>query len=90
MNVATAIDRPHRIEVAEIVSSRYPDHVRPLSWDLRRAGVDLVRTADGKTLKLLSDGGQSPPHSGWVIILTGGDANSGFTWTLYGMPRTLH
>jgi hypothetical protein len=90
MNVATAIDSPQRVEVSEIISSRYPDHVRPVSWDLRKAGFDLVKSSGGQTIKLVSDGGQSPPHPGWVILLTGGDASSGYSWTLYGMPRTFH
>lgn len=77
---------PARIRVAETVSSRYPGHERPLSWDQRKAGVDTIRTAEGATLKLLSDGGQSPPKKGWELILTESRGDT-FTWTLYGLPR---
>ena len=90
MSLAHVPYSPQRIEVAEVVSSRYADNVRPSSWDLRKPGVDLIRTSEGRTIKLASDGGQSPPQPGWVILLTGGDANAGLTWTLYGMPRTFH
>ena len=76
-----------RVRVASIISSRYPDGFRPASWDERRDGVDLVRTIDGKELRLMSDGGQSPPKPGWEILLTEGDAHHGFRWTLYGITQ---
>lgn len=78
---------PLRIEVEELCESRYPGGKRPLGWDDRREGADLVRAADGSLIKLWSDGGQSPPARGWVIMLTGGDAERGYAWTLYGLPQ---
>jgi hypothetical protein len=85
--VADSIHLPMRVVVKEILDSRYPpDHNRPDSWDDRLEGLDLVQTDFGQ-IKLLSDGGQSPPKSGWVILLTGGDNEKGFFWTLYGIQR---
>lgn len=78
---------PHRVRVAEIVSSRYPDNRRPFSWDQRREGIDIIRTADGSLLNLMSDGGQSPPQNGWEIMLTRPVEGNAFAWTLYGLPR---
>lgn len=76
---------PSRITVTKLVSSRYPSGKRPASWDQRTSGVDVVQASDGKNIKLLSDGGQSPPRKGWVVLLTKGDEQSGFNWTLYGL-----
>ncbi|NDC38492.1 MAG: hypothetical protein EBZ48_10625 [Proteobacteria bacterium] len=78
---------PVRLEVEELVQSRYPGGTRPLSWDDRMEGVDVVRGSDGSLRKLRSDGGQSPPNRGWVIMLTSGDPEHGYSWTLYGLPQ---
>jgi len=78
---------PRRIKVAELVNSRYPNGRRPLSWDERIEGTDVVRTEDGKIIKLISDGGQSPPRKNWVLMLKDGDPERGYHWTVYGMPR---
>lgn len=86
VSLSTA-DLPERVTVTAIVSSRYRGHVRPQSWDDRKAGVDTIQTSDGRTLKLQSDGQQSPPQVGWVILLSGGDDISGYLWTLYAMPK---
>lgn len=84
------IDRinPKKIKVSELLESRYPDGKRPLSWDLRKEGVDVVLTTDGDTVRLISDGQQSPPKAGQVLMLTGGDPERGYVWTLYGLPRS--
>lgn len=74
-----------RIKVARIVESRYQGGFRPLSWDDRKAGRDLVETSDGDKIPLASSGQQSCPQGGWEILLTGGDETHGFTWTLYGL-----
>jgi hypothetical protein len=79
---------PLQVRVGSVVSSRYPDHKKPLSWDERREGADVVKTDDGKVLKLWSDGGQATPQKGWVLMLSGGDELEGYRWTLYGMPRS--
>lgn len=77
---------PVRIKVQEVLSSRYEgQHHRPANWDRRKSGVDVVKTTDGQTIKLQSDGGQSPPQKDWVVLLSKGDAQSGYIWTLYGM-----
>jgi hypothetical protein len=76
---------PRRITVAGIVSSRYENDERPLSWERRVAGVDIVRTASGKTLRLYSEAMQSPPKSGWTLLLTAMHENESYTWTLYGI-----
>ena len=86
---------PCTVTVSELVLSRYDALYlqgvlqrgqRPLSWDDRSAGVDVIRTADGLELRLLSDGGQSPPHPGWQLVLRGGSCDEGYSWTLYAMP----
>ena len=76
-----------RVTVAEVVSSRYPSNSRPAKWDERVSGIDTVRTTEGKILKLLSDGQQSPPLPGWCVLLRSGDDVQGFEWTLYGIPQ---
>ena len=84
---------PAQITVAELVSSRYGAAMgsvvkgRPSSWDGRKSGIDVVRSESGETVKLLSDGQQSPPEKGWKIVLIDGDSAGGFRWTLYGLPR---
>jgi hypothetical protein len=81
---------PSRIQVKSIVASRYPDFPhggRPLSWDERVSGLDIITTEDGKTVTLRSDGQQSTPQAGWVLMITGGGAADGYLWTLYGMPK---
>lgn len=78
---------PVRLEVQRLVDSRYSDGKKPLSWDERREGLDVIQTVDGSLVKLFSDGGQTPPQSGWVIMLTDGNADQGYVWTLYGMPQ---
>lgn len=81
---------PCRVVVSELISGRYQGMdgslQRPLSWDERQAGVDTILTEDGKKLKLQSTGQQSSPVPGWKLLITGGSADSGYTWTLYGMP----
>ncbi|MEZ4754218.1 MAG: hypothetical protein R3A13_07910 [Bdellovibrionota bacterium] len=80
---------PFRYTVEEIISSRYSEVAdqRPEDWDQRIPGKDVVRLKSGKTITLQSDGGQSPPAPGWVVLVTGGDAIHGYEWTLYGIPR---
>lgn len=87
--MANRLSSADRIQVAELVSSRYGDTTRdrPESWDSRIEGIDTIRSVSGDVVKLKSSAMQSPPKLGWVLYITGGDAASGFTWTLYGMPR---
>jgi hypothetical protein len=85
--------RPARVQVLELISSRYgaPDNemgVRPADWDNRRDGIDQVKLASGEVISLHSSAMQSPPRPGWVLILTGGGQSEGYTWTLYGIPRS--
>ena len=79
---------PRRVIVKRIVSSRYAENLRPLSWDERKEGEDTIESGDGATVKLLSDGQQSPPKPGWVLLLTSGDDSVGYRWTLYGIRPT--
>lgn len=85
-----------KVQVAEVLTSRY-DHAartshdtltgyRPSEWQDRREGVDTVRTISGEILRLLSTGAQSVPKPGWVIVITGGSFEDGYSWTLYGIP----
>ena len=77
---------PAQIQVKQLLQSRYSSGEKPLSWDDRVEGHDVVLTEDGKRVRLFSNGGQSPPRSGWCIIVTGGNAEQGYRWTLYGIP----
>jgi hypothetical protein len=85
--------RPARIEVTELLSSRYDNaenhkRVRPMEWDERLAGVDVVRVSGGHTVRLKSSAMQSPPKPGWVLMLTDGNESEGYAWTLYGLSRS--
>lgn len=85
-----ALDKiPARIDVSGLLGSRYEaqNHERPLSWDERVEGIDVVVTVEGRTIKLLSDGQQAPPQRGWGLIITGGDSQKGYRWTLYSLPK---
>ena len=84
--------RPVRIEVTELLSSRYDErktttNLRPLEWERRLAGVDVVRVSGGQSVTLRSSAMQSPPKPGWILMLTGGNETEGFDWTLYGLSR---
>jgi len=59
-----------------------------MSWDERFEGVDTVRASDGSTLRLFSAAMQAPPQTGWVLMLTGGNSEAGYRWTLYGLPQS--
>jgi len=76
-----------RVRVNRLVKGRYGANGRPNSWDERLEGIDEVAIDGGEVVKLRSTPMQSPPKSGWVLMLTGGNATDGFFWTLYGMPR---
>jgi hypothetical protein len=87
---------PRRIEVRRAIASRYgtmkektPGMTRPADWDHRKPGIDLIETTSGERIHLRSDGGQSVPKSGWIVMLTSGDDATGYGWTLYGMSRSL-
>lgn len=76
---------PKQITVAKLLDSRYPAGIKPQSWDARKAGIDTIVTDKSQTIKLLSDGAQSPPKPGWSIMLTAGDETKGYLWSLYGL-----
>jgi len=84
---------PARVVAGELVSSRYdglyvsgvlPGGGRPADWSLRRGGADVIRDASGRLIKLFSGSQQSPPGSGWILILRRGDPDRGYEWTLHG------
>ncbi len=87
---------PCTVQVCEVVSNRYGVAPRqgeaefglnrPLDWEARKEGVDVVTTLCGRTIPLRSGGGQSVPQAGWKVHLTGGNESEGYTWTLYGIP----
>ncbi|MCI5065882.1 hypothetical protein MRY87_09175 [bacterium] len=89
-----------RVVVSELLEGRYQQDdgsfgERPLSWDERVSGRDRIRTEDGEEIALFSDGQQSPPQPGWVLLLLEPVSQEEFpskephlTWTLYGMRRT--
>jgi hypothetical protein len=93
MTVTSTLDElPCCVVVSELIAGRYKGMEgslqRPLSWDERQSGNDIILTEDGMQLKLLSTGQQSSPVPGWKLLITGGSSDSGYTWTLYGMPAT--
>ena len=79
---------PSRVQVSEVVCSRY-DHLaageRPPGWEARKDGIDVVKATAGKVIALLSEGQQSVPAKGWVLMLRGGNPEDGYRWTLYGL-----
>lgn len=79
---------PCRVQVERLLSSRYsaqPHVERPQDWEARRSGLDEVEIVGGATIRLASSPMQSPPKPGWILMITGGDADNGFVWTLYGL-----
>jgi len=60
---------------------------RPLSWDARKSGIDRIRTVAGEDLLLRSDGMQSTPKPGWLLLLVDDHDDEAYRWTLYGIPR---
>jgi len=87
MTAEPAVSIPAEVEVSQLVESRYSEGRRPSAWKDRASGIDVIATSGGDVLKLQSNGQQSPPQPGWRIVLTGGDALAGYTWTLYGLSR---
>lgn len=88
------INIPSKIKVGQVISSRYnledysdEDLIRPLSWDQRIAGLDVIETIDNQTVHLNSNGAQPVPKAGWDILIYQGDADKGYQWTLYGMQK---
>jgi hypothetical protein len=88
------LDLPKKVVVKTRLTSRY-DHFyaegrlesggRPMLWENRVEGLDRILTDQGEELVLYSDGQQSPPSAGWVVMLTEKKAD-GYAWTLYGLP----
>jgi hypothetical protein len=80
-----------KVSVTGVVSSRYGRFSagkRPLRWDDRVEGREVVKVEGGQELTLLSSAMQSTPKPGWILVLTGGSEREGYTWTLYGIaPR---
>ncbi|HMO02060.1 MAG TPA: hypothetical protein PKD37_00890 [Oligoflexia bacterium] len=85
---------PCRLKVIQPLASRYQElsnnNTRPLSWDERFAGEEMVLCSylnDDRQfqVKLYSDPQQSTPQPGWIIFLIAGDQENGFYWTLYGL-----
>ena len=70
---------------------------KPIDWDNRIAGQDSVvvytesdccnTEAGTETILLNSLGDQSTPAPGWVLMLTDGNSETGYSWTLYGFKR---
>lgn len=80
-----------KVCVIGVVSSRYgrfSGGKRPLRWDDRVEGREVVKVDDGHEVTLISSAMQSTPKPGWILVLTGGSEREGYTWTLYGIaPR---
>jgi hypothetical protein len=78
---------PRVVVVKRLLEHRYSSGIRPVDWDSRRQGLDKVESVDGEEIGLLSDGSQSSPKEGWSIVLTAGDEQAGYRWTLYSLGR---
>ncbi len=82
-------DLPKRVTVSEVITSRYLPGTRPVSWDLRVPGFEVIRTTSGEEIVLASNGGQSTPAPGWQLLLTkeaqSETNNRVLEWTLYGV-----
>ncbi len=92
---------PRRVVVDEVLQGRYSPGERPLSWDARREGIEVIRTADNEEMTLLSSGQQSTPAPGWELLLmqSATDGSTQFQalgkatavaykWTLYGIQAS--
>jgi hypothetical protein len=76
----------HRsIKVRKLLESRYPSAIRPMNWDDRIEGVDVVESDTGETVRLWSEGSQSPPQSGWTIVLRETSTPDKLRWTLFSI-----
>lgn len=84
---------PRRIVVKEVLESRYAPGERPVSWDKRTPGIELILTTEGERIPLYSSGGQSSPNTGWELLLMRpiatqeGGEESAASWTLYGIRK---
>jgi hypothetical protein len=83
---------PRRINVKEVLESRYLPGERPTLWGDRRQGVEIVTDENGENIALLSSGGQPTPAIGWQLLLTKtvsvdnlDGLESAHVWTLYGV-----
>jgi hypothetical protein len=86
-----------------ITVAKVPVGEKPLDWDNRIEGKDTVVVytesdccnhsepchtgASTETIVLNSLGDQSTPAPGWVLMLTDGSPEAGYSWTLYGFKR---
>ena len=66
---------PLRIVVREVLESRYEPGERPIMWAQRKPGFEKVMTETGEKITLASNGGQSSPAEGWILLLTARMAN---------------
>jgi hypothetical protein len=85
------LNLPVRKKISKVLRGRYPNGIKPLSWDQRVAGIDVVIDDQGSEIPLFSHGDQSTPQAGWEILITGyeGDTAAGpYTWTLYGVAKS--
>ncbi|MCS6893857.1 MAG: hypothetical protein NZO16_04745 [Deltaproteobacteria bacterium] len=71
-----------QVTVAETISSRYANNKRPLSWEQRREGFDVVQLTDGRVIKLFSNAQQGVPAKGWILVIE--PLDDYYKWTLYG------
>ena len=77
---------PFRAVVSSVVSGKYKPGTKPLSWDERNSGLDVILNAEGEELVLDSRGDQSTPNTGWEILING-KSDKGYQWTLYGVRK---
>lgn len=77
------------VTVKEVQSSRYPPGLRPLKWETRVEGLEVIRDESGAAIRLWSGAAQAAPSPGCQLFLVkrreGGENEVGYEWTLYGL-----
>jgi hypothetical protein len=80
------------VVVNEVISGRYPGGIKPRDWSQRVSGIDVVMDENGRVFKLFSEGDQSVPRKGSILVLepiTTHSVENLYRWTLYGFkPET--
>jgi hypothetical protein len=78
---------PVRKKVSSVISGRYESGKKPVAWDERISGLDIILDQSGEEVILYSSGDQCTPAPGWELLLTGGSDQGGSIWTLYGITK---
>ncbi len=77
---------PFRIKISDVKCGRYKVGTKPPSWDLRKAGTDVVVSTEGEEYILDCQGDQSTPDLGWELLINA-KTEIGYAWTLFGVAK---